>query len=46
MFFDRRAILNIEFFYYNYNDYQVSARNLITAQNQVFNAQKARSYGA
>jgi iron complex outermembrane receptor protein len=46
MFFDNRAIINIELFYYNYNDYQVSARNLITAQNQVFNAQKAEIYGA
>jgi iron complex outermembrane receptor protein len=46
MFFDNRAIINVETFYYNYNDYQVSARNLITAQNQVFNAQKAEIYGA
>jgi len=38
----RQANLSLE----HYTNYQVSARNLITAQNQVFNAQKAKIYGA
>jgi iron complex outermembrane receptor protein len=45
-FFANHAIANLEAFYYDYDNYQVSARNLVTAQNQVFNAQKARIYGA
>jgi iron complex outermembrane recepter protein len=44
--FDNKAVLNVEAFYYKYDDYQVSARNLITAQNQVFNAARAQIYGA
>jgi iron complex outermembrane receptor protein len=38
-FLNNHAVVNAEAFYYQYDNYQVSARNLITAQNQVFNAQ-------
>jgi iron complex outermembrane receptor protein len=44
-FLNNHAVVNAEAFYYKYDNYQVSARNLITAQNQVFNAQKAQIYG-
>lgn len=36
---------NLEGFYYDYNNYQVSARDLLTGQNLVFNAAKATVYG-
>jgi iron complex outermembrane receptor protein len=37
---------NFEGFYYDYANYQVSQRNPITLQNQVYNAGKAEIYGA
>jgi len=43
---DGPITLNLEGFYYSYNDYQVSARDVLTAQNLVFNAPKATVYGA
>jgi iron complex outermembrane receptor protein len=43
---DNRLTLNLEGFYYDYDNYQVSARDLLTAQNLVFNAAKATVYGA
>lgn len=44
--FDGLLTLNLEGFYYDYKDYQVSARDILTAQNLVFNAEKATVYGA
>jgi iron complex outermembrane receptor protein len=44
-FWDNRITFNVEGFYYRYRNYQVSARNLITGQNQIFNAEKATTYG-
>ena len=44
--FDNAVTLNIEGFYYDYKNYQVSARDILTAQNLVFNAEKATIYGA
>lgn len=44
--FGHRLTLNLEAFYYDYKNYQVAARNVATGQNQVFNADKARVYGA
>jgi len=38
--------VNLEGFYYDYRNYQVSARDILTAQNLVFNAAKATVYGA
>ena len=38
--------VNVEGFYYDYVNYQVSARDLLTAQNLVFTADKATIYGA
>ena len=43
---DNKLTLNIEGFYYDYKNYQVSARDLLTAQNLIFNASKATIYGA
>jgi iron complex outermembrane receptor protein len=40
-----RLTLNVEGFYYDYRNYQVSARNPITSQNNVYNATKAEVYG-
>ena len=37
--------LNVEAFYYDYKDYQVSARNPASFQNQLFNAKKSEIYG-
>lgn len=45
-FLGNRITLNLEGFYYDYENYQVSARNALTAQNQVFNAEKAEIKGA
>jgi len=44
-FADRRVLLNVEAYYYDYNNYQVSARNLGTGVNVIYNAQKATIYG-
>lgn len=44
-FLDNRLEINAEAYYYKYDNYQVSARNQLTAQNQVFNAQDVRIYG-
>ena len=41
-----RITVNLEGFYYDYKNYQVSARDVVTAQNLVFNAAKATIYGA
>ena len=43
--FANAMTLNVEGFYYDYKNYQVSARDLLTAQNLVFNAEKATVYG-
>ena len=42
---DGALTLNVEGFYYDYKNYQVSARDILTAQNLVFNAEKATVYG-
>lgn len=44
--FDGRLTLNAEGFYYDYRNYQVSARNIATGENTVYNAEKATVYGA
>lgn len=44
-FFDGALIFNLEAYYYDYKDYQVSARNPQTFQNQLFNAEKSEIYG-
>ncbi|KKC26656.1 hypothetical protein WP12_06810 [Sphingomonas sp. SRS2] len=44
--FNGLMTLNVEGFYYDYKNYQVSARDIITLQNLVFNADKATIYGA
>lgn len=40
-----RLTLNLEGFYYDYKNYQISARDVITAQNLVYNAEKSTVYG-
>ncbi len=45
-FLDGRLTANLEGFYYDYSNYQISQRNPSTGQNQVYNAQQASSYGA
>lgn len=44
-FFNNRVQLNIEAFYNDYKDYQVSARNVATGRNTTYNAEKARTWG-
>ncbi|WCP16257.1 Vitamin B12 transporter BtuB (plasmid) [Sphingobium sp. AntQ-1] len=44
-FFDNRVTLNVEAFRYDYKNYQVSERVLITGQSQIFNAALARVDG-
>lgn len=43
---DRRIIADLEAFHYDYKNYQVSQRNPITSQNQVYNAPRSRIDGA
>ena len=45
-FFGDHLTLNGELFYYNYKNFQVSARNPQTLQNIVYNAEKSEIYGA
>lgn len=42
---DGKLTFNLEAYYYDYKNYQVSARDVLTAQNLVFNAAKATIYG-
>jgi iron complex outermembrane receptor protein len=42
---DNRLTLNLEGFYYDYKNYQVSARDVTTGQSLVYNAAKATVYG-
>jgi iron complex outermembrane receptor protein len=44
-FIDGKLTVNLEGFYYDYKNYQVSSRSPVTAQNEVFNADKATIYG-
>ncbi|HMO74377.1 MAG TPA: TonB-dependent receptor [Sphingopyxis sp.] len=44
-FADGMLTLNLEGFYYDYKNYQISARDVITAQNLVYNAEKSTVYG-
>lgn len=44
-FMGNSLIVNVEGFYYDYKNYQVSSRSPVTAQNEVFNADKATIYG-
>lgn len=44
-FADGRLVFNVEGYYYDYKDYQVSARNPQTFQNQLFNAKESEIYG-
>jgi len=44
-FADGRVQINLEAFYYNYDNYQVSARNLNNGLDLIYNAQKAEVYG-
>lgn len=39
------VVLNAEAFYYDYKNYQISARDIVTAQNLVYNAKKSTIYG-
>ena len=45
-FLDRRLQFNVEGYYYDYKNYQVSARNTVTGENTIYNAQKSEIYGA
>ena len=44
-FLDNRLQVNDEFYYYNYNDYQISAINLVTNVSSFLNASRAVIYG-
>jgi iron complex outermembrane receptor protein len=44
-FFDGRLQLNGEIYYDRFENYQVSARSLVTGQATVFNAARAETYG-
>lgn len=44
-FFNDLLTLNVEGFYYNYRKYQVSQKNLVTNQNNVYTTDKAEVYG-
>jgi iron complex outermembrane recepter protein len=44
-FADGMLTLNFEGFYYDYKNYQISARDVLTSQNLVFNAEKSTVYG-
>jgi iron complex outermembrane recepter protein len=44
-FADGKLTLNLEGFYYDYKNYQISARDLVTSQNLVYNAAKSTVYG-
>jgi iron complex outermembrane receptor protein len=45
-FFDDKVQVNAEFFDYEYKDLLVSAFNVLTGQQETYNAQKVKMYGA
>lgn len=45
-FLDQRLQFNVEAYYYDYSNYQISARDLRSSLNIIYNAQSAQVYGA